>query len=78
MYYIINSENRIVGTSDYELNLDDLQSRGEFVIEHATMVNPYFDGEKLVEKGDAPTANHIFDYKKAKWVYNAQFNLNAF
>ncbi|MDG4947389.1 hypothetical protein NYR72_01825 [Actinobacillus equuli subsp. haemolyticus] len=76
MYYIINKRNRVIGTSDYELNLDDLSSRGEFVIESAVkMIDPYYDGEKLIEKGEPPTESHIFNHENAKWIYNLQYSV---
>ena len=33
MYYIFNDDGNLIGTSDYEPNLEDLQTRNEYFTE---------------------------------------------
>ena len=54
MYYIFNKENKCICSCDYEPNIDDLNTRGEFCIQSNKTYNSistlvYEDG-KIIEK----------------------------
>lgn len=65
-YYIFNANGYFLANSDCEPNLEDLSSRGEISIEsEQTYTEPFFDGEKIIDKGTSPSKYHTWN--GAQW-----------
>lgn len=54
MYYIFNQENKCICSCDYEPNIDDLKTRGEFCIQsdktYSSISTLFYDGGEIIEK----------------------------
>lgn len=54
MFYIFNKKNKCICSCDYEPNIDDLNTRGEFCIQSDKTYNSIstlvYDGGEIIEK----------------------------
>lgn len=54
MYYIFNQENKCICSCDYEPNIDDLKTRGEFCIKsdktYTSISTLVYEDGKIIEK----------------------------
>ena len=62
MFYIFNHEGQLIGKSDFDLNQNDLATRGEIAIKSDNdFVNPILVDNNIIEKGIQPSKYHDWD-----------------